>query len=130
MRKSFSVAGPVSLIGGLFLLTACSGEMPAMPMASVSSSGEVMRGSLVPSMDFSGRFTLTATDGSRQCEGATRSDGSGTMTCSDGSSYTLDIPRPPYGRFSGAYVDLFGNDRVAVGWGDQADVSALANLLD
>ena len=48
------------LVGGFLFLAACAGELSAIPMASVSSSGEVMRGSVVPSMDFSGRFSLAA----------------------------------------------------------------------
>lgn len=131
MLRDFFLNGikAATLAGGVALLSACSGELSAVPMASVSSSGEVMRGTLVPAMDFSGRFSLVSADGSRRCEGTTNSDGSGVMTCSDGSSYTLAIPRPPYGRFNGAYVDQFDNETVAVGWGDQADVDVLSDLL-
>lgn len=111
-------------------LASCGAELSSVPMMSVSSNGEVMRGSLVPSMDFSSRFSLAVDGEQTTCQGSTESDGTGTMTCSDGTSYELAIPRPPYGRFSGAYVDQFNGEAVAVGWGDQADVDELRELLN
>ena len=131
MNKLFPVSTKATLlIGGSLLVAACSFDLPQVPMASVSSSGQVMRGNLMPSTDFSGQFSLATEDGSLTCEGTTQRDGTGVMTCSDNSSYELAIPRPPYGRFNGSYVDEFDDEFVAVGWGDQADVAILQALLN
>lgn len=122
--------GMVVLALGVGLVSACAVPLSPIPMTSVSTSGEVMRGFLTPNMGFSSQFSLAAEDGSRTCDGTTRSDGTGAMTCSDGRSYTISVPRPPYGRFHGSYVEQLGEERVAVGWGNRADPAAWRPLLD
>lgn len=66
-----------------------------------------MQGSLVPSLDFSGTFNLASANGAVTCQGRTASTGQGTMTCSDGQTAPLRIPKPPYGRYTALLSIIF-----------------------
>ena len=126
-RNLFNTLG-IAMSLGLFL-AGCTGALAPIPMTSVSSSGVVLQGTLVPSMDFSGTFALASADGLITCEGETASSGLGNINCSDGQSASMTIPKPPYGRMNGSYVDTFPWGTVAVGWGNEADVAGLTALL-
>lgn len=110
-------------------LAGCGGALRPLPLASVSSDGVVMRGTLTPRMDFTGGFALSAEGMALTCMGETAADGRGSMVCSDGTVLPLAIPKPPYGRFSGAVVQSYADRRVAVGWGAEAEPVKLRAML-
>jgi hypothetical protein len=116
-------------LGLTMVLAGCGTELRSVPMVSVSSSDVVMRGSLTPRMDFTGSFSLTADGSAVTCTGSTTAEGTGSMTCSDGKTFPIAIPKPPYGRFSGATVQTYPDQRVAVGWGSEADPAKLRAML-
>lgn len=116
-------------IGLTMVLAGCGTELRPLPMVSVSSSDVVMRGSLTPRMDFTGSFTLETEGSAVTCKGETSADGKGSMTCSDGKVFPIAIPKPPYGRFSGATVQTYPDQSVAVGWGSEADPAKLRAML-
>ena len=122
--RGFGVAAGFCLV-----LAGCGAELRPLPMMSVSSDDVVMRGTLTPRMDFTGRFTLMAEGGDLTCAGETAADGTGMMRCSDGQSLPIAIPKPPYGRFSGSTIQSYPERRVAVGWGAEADLARLRALL-
>ncbi len=128
-KNKLVVGRQVGVMALGLLLAGCSGTLAPIPMTSVSSSGVVLQGTLVPSMDFSGTFALASADGLVTCQGSTASSGQGTISCSDGQSASMTIPKPPYGRMNGSYVDNFPWGNVAVGWGSQADIAGLTALL-
>ena len=131
MRPALNPAtrSKLAVVGLALLLSGCSGALAPLPMVTVSSSGIVLQGTLTPSMDFSGTFSLASIDGTVTCQGRTASTGKGSMTCSDGQTADLSIPKPPYGRFNGAYVDTFPWGKAAVGWGKYANADSLRAML-
>ena len=65
------------------------------------------------------------------CEGSTNSAGVGSMTCSDGSVFDVRVPPNLYGELSGSYTSTLENGWVvASGWGEDADIALLTQMLD
>jgi|GEM_PF-2480561 len=76
-------------------------------------------------------FALSEVGGGMSCSGVTTSGGAGTMTCSDGSTANFQVPREKYGTFNGSYVHSQPDGSItASGWGKEADLVLLQNLLN
>ena len=113
------------------LLAGCGGMGgDGIPMSTVSTSGEIMTGTINPVMNPlnpTSTFALTSNTGT-DCVGETDGRGQGEMRCTDGR--TFDIAIPNYPSFSGQYTAVYSGETVAIGWGNQSALGSLSRLLD
>jgi hypothetical protein len=126
----------VGLVGGLAAIAGCDVKpgmfTDGLPLVTVQHAPDgtetVMTGRILPKMNYSSTFALSAEGGST-CSGSFTSTGNGAMTCSDGLSIDISVPSDQYGRTTGAYLVENGGIGVAVGWGDKADAALLRAMF-
>lgn len=121
--KSYILAGLICAA----TMTASAATAFEMQIITLASNGEAMQGTIHAKMNRTSTFELTGTNIDVTCTGATDAQGIGTLNCSNGRVLPLAIQG--YGKFNGAYVETYGEVKVAIAWGKRAKPEQLPPLL-
>ena len=98
-----------------------------MPIMTLASNGEAYQGTIHAKLDRTSTFELTGTNIDVTCTGATDKKGIGVLNCTNGRNLPLAIQG--YGKLNGAYVETYGDVKVAIVWGKRAKADQLPALL-
>ncbi len=123
----------LAVLGGCAVVALAPVPFSTLPLVNVvvMNDGTVyeLSGEIVANMNKTSTFSVASADGDIVCKGSADNKGRGASVCNGGLTFVFNIPKDKFGKFNGSYVDTQPDYRVAVGWGDEANLAAMRAML-